>query len=118
MCRDSVKVLSRVPCGELSFCSECRVYHLEFNNIYLELRQSDFKQFKDYLINIEMDYWEDKYACAKVQRKIPIPSMQPNLVLMFKREEIKELQSLFNLENRKEIAVLSLTDIDYTLILN
>ena len=118
MCRDSVKVLSRVPSGELSFCSECQVFHLEFNNIYLELKQSDFKQFRDYIINIEMDYWEDKYACAKVQRKIPIPSMQPNLVLMFKREEIKELQSLFNLENRKEINVLNLTDIDYTLILN
>lgn len=118
MCRDSIKILSRVPSGELSFCSECRVFHLEFNNIYLELKQSDFKQFKDFIINIEIDYWENKYACSKVQRKIPIPSMQPNLVLMFKREEIKELQSLFNLENRAEISVLNLGDIDYTFILN
>ncbi|MWW24327.1 DUF6686 family protein [Algibacter lectus] len=118
MCRDSVKVLSKVPSGELSFCSECHVFHLEFNNIYLEFQQSEFKQFKDYIINIEIDYWEHKYACAKVQRKIPIPSMQPNLVLMFNREEIKELQSLFNLENRKDISLLSLQDINYTLIIN
>jgi len=118
MCRDSVKVLSRVPSGELSFCSECRVYHLEFNNIYLELKQVDFKQFKDFILNIEIDYWENKYACSKVLRKIPIPSTQPNLVLMFKREEIRELQALFNFENRVEISVLNLADIDYTLILN
>lgn len=118
MCRDSIKILSKVSSGELSFCIECRVFHLEFNNIYLELKQSDFKQFKDFILNIEIDYWENKYACSKVQRKIPIPSTQPNLVLMFKREEIRELQALFNLENRKDIRILKLEDIDYTLILN
>lgn len=118
MC-DRIKILSKVKSGELSICSQCKIYHLEFNNIYLEFNQSQFQQFKTYVLDIEMDYWEHKYASAKVKRKIPIPSMQDNLVLMFKREEIKELQTLlfYNVYNGFN-NYLNIHDIDYTLILN
>ncbi|MDO6760473.1 hypothetical protein Q4566_09715 [Tamlana sp. 2_MG-2023] len=119
MCREHIKVLSKVKSGELSLCKECKVYHLEFNNIYLELTQVEFDKFKDYVENIEIDYWEHKYACAKVRRKIPIPSMQPNLVLMFKRQEINELKALVNPVNTDVFGTsLYISDIDYTLILN
>lgn len=119
MCREHIQVLSKVKSGELSFCTQCGVYHLEFNNIYLEFNEGEFQQFKDYVEDIEVDYWEHRYACAKVKRKIPIPSMQSNLVLMFKRQEINELKVLFNF-NYPEVLekALYVSDIDYTLILN
>lgn len=118
MC-DTLKTISRVKSGELSICYQCETYHLEFNNIYLEFTRKEFEQFKTYILEINIDYWECKYANAKIKRKIPIPSVQPNLVLMFKRQEINELIILLN-NVRKDIFKmnLSLNDIDYTLILN
>ncbi len=118
MC-NNIKTISKVKSGELSICAQCHIYHLEFNNIYLEFNQKEFEQFKAYILDIKMDYWEHKYACAKVKRKIPIPSMQENLVLMFRRQEILELQALLT-HISKDIFLRSLKtkDIDYTLILN
>ncbi len=119
MCNSNVKILSKVKSGELSLCTSCKIYHLEFNNIYLEFGKKEFRQFKNYILDIEIDYWEDRYASAKIKRKIPIPSMQPNLVLMFKRQEIKELQRLLSQINKNIYDVyLNINDIDYKFISN
>ncbi|WP_055444253.1 DUF6686 family protein [Lacinutrix himadriensis] len=117
MC-SNIKTISKVTSGELSICTKCNVYHLEFNNIYFEFSEAQYKQFKKYLFAIDSEYWENKYGDAKVKRKIPVPSLQSNLVLMFNRQEIKELKSLFS--NKKQIynKYLNVDDIDYTLILN
>ena len=114
-----IKTLSKGKSGELSLCCQCRVYHLEFNNIYLEFDEKEFEKFKTFILEIEMDYWEYKYASARMIRKIPIPSIQQNLVLMFNRQEIIELKSLFlNISNDVFLTFLDTKDIDYTLILN
>lgn len=66
-----------------------------------------------------MDYWECKYASTKIKRKIPIPAMQQNLVLIFKREEIRELQMLFTTTVKDVFnSFIGVTDIDYKFILN
>jgi len=118
MCK-YLKTLSKVKSGKLSICCQCQLYHLEFNNIYLELNKNEFEHFKTYVLNIDMDYWEQKYAHLITKRKIPIPSIQQNLVLMFNREEIKELKTLliYNRYNAFE-DFINTPDIDYTLILN
>ncbi|MEP1487415.1 MAG: DUF6686 family protein [Algibacter sp.] len=119
MCDNNIKILSKVKSGELSVCKACKIYHLEFNNIYLEFNRREFEQFKDYILDLEMDYWEHKYARVKMKRKIPIPSMQPNLVLMFRRQEIKELQKLLTQINENTFnTYLEVNDIDYKFILN
>lgn len=117
MCHN-IKTISKVKSGELSICENCNVYHLEFNNIYFEFTTKQFKQFKDYLDTIEIGFWERKYTCSKMKRKIPIPSLQRNLVLMFNRQEICELICLFSLGNNSYTKLLQLSEIDYTLIVN
>ncbi|MEC3906161.1 DUF6686 family protein [Tamlana sp. 2201CG12-4] len=118
MCHN-VKTLSKVKCGELSLCCQCSIYHLEFNNIYLEFNSNAFEQFKTYVLDIDMDYWECKYASSRIKRKIPIPSMQQNLVLVFIREEIRELQRLLSTSVTEVFNLyLNSNDIDYKLILN
>lgn len=117
MCTN-IKTISKVTSGELSICTNCNVYHLEFNNIYFEFSEAQYKQFKKYLLAIEEVYWENKYVDAKVKRKIPIPSLQSNLVLMFNRQEIKELKSLFCNKEHVYSKYINVDDIDYTLILN
>ena len=69
-------------------------------------------------MTIEEDYWEDLYANASVKRKIPIPSVQENLVLMFNREEILQLRLLFCKRGCVYQNYISLKDIDYKIFLN
>lgn len=118
MCVNKVNIISKVKSGQLSFCSACGIYHLEFNNIYLEFNQEEFDHFKMYIIGIEVEYWEHKYNCTKMKRKIPIPTVQDKLLLVFNSFEIKELQLLFSGNNFKLVNTINLCDIDYTLILN
>lgn len=117
MC-NNIRAISKVSSGELSICENCNIYHLEFNNIYFEFTVSQYKQFKKYLLSIESDYWEHKYAHTNVKRKIPIPSLQSNLVLMFNRQEINELKFLFC--NKEDVfnTYLNVDDIDSMMILN
>lgn len=116
MCHN-LEILSIVKSGELSFCKECHIYHLEFNNIYFEFTVQQFEYFRAYLLGIDSQFWEQKYACASFKRKIPIPSMQDNLVLMFNRQEIEELKILIRSEKGNS-PILNVDDIDYTFVLN
>lgn len=116
MCHN-LKIIAKVKNGELSLCKECNIYHLEFNNIYFEFNIQQFKYFKTYLLGIDSQFWEQKYACASFKRKIPIPSMQDNLVLMFNRQEIEELKTLISSKQGNNI-ILNVDDIDYTFVLN
>ena len=118
MC-NSTEIISTVKSGELTKCKQCNIYHLSFNNIYLEFSFKEFERFRTYILDIDTEYWEAKYATSNIKRKIPIPSMQENLVLLFKREEIGELKLLFKrLDSQEKQHMLKMEDIDYTLILN
>ncbi len=117
MCHN-IKRLAKTKNGELSRCPGCKVFHLEFNNIYLEFNSKEFEKFKSYVNTIEITYWEDKYACVHFRRKIPIPTQQENLVLMFNRQEITELKLLLNPRENGQIPFLRISDIDYNLIIN
>lgn len=117
MCH-SLKKLSKANGGELLMCETCNVYHLEFNNVYFEFKEEQFEFFKAYLLSVDCEYWECKYAYTSFKRKIPIPSMQDNLVLMFNRQEIEELKSLLRFQNSSSMELLNIDDIDYRLILN
>lgn len=116
MCH-SLKIISKVKSGELSLCKDCNIYHLEFNNIYFEFNVQQFNFFKAYLIEIDSQFWEKKYACSNFKRKIPIPSMQDNLILMFNRQEIEELKTLISGKKGSD-CILNVDDIDYAFVLN
>ncbi len=118
MCH-KIKILSKVKSGTLSLCKQCAIYHLEFNNIYFEFSIKELQHFKEYMLTIDLEYWEEKYSCNMIKRKIPIPSTQQNLVLMFNRQEMSELKSLLFFNQKKDtLPMLDIYDIDYTLILN
>ncbi|MGB1312111.1 MAG: DUF6686 family protein [Bizionia paragorgiae] len=115
MCH-SLKILSKGKSGSLSVCQDCDIYYLEFNNLYFEFNNEQFKQFRCFLLKVDSTYWETKYANADINRKIPIPSEQENLVLMFNRFEIEELKDL--ILNKKSSRFLTVDDIDYRFFLN
>ncbi|WP_299101506.1 DUF6686 family protein [uncultured Winogradskyella sp.] len=120
MCQN-IKVLSKVNGGELLFCKDCKLYHLAFNNLFFAINEDELERLKHYMNNIDPEYWEQKYNSCSVRRKIPLPSTQENLVIMFSRQELTEIRTLLNYKMYKEnnsIEFLNVDDIDYNLILN
>ena len=118
MCK-RIQSINKTSQGELNFCKNCVQFHLEFNNIYFEFTPAEYTVFRNYVLFIEAEYWEQKYANANVKRKIPVPTKQDNLVLMFNRQEIKERKALVSTQNNSVFnTFLNVDDIDYTCIVN
>ncbi|MFD2568842.1 DUF6686 family protein [Pseudotenacibaculum haliotis] len=117
MC-SKIKTIAKVKSGELSLCTNCNHYHLMFNNIFFEFSRKELKQFRDYVFNINLEYWESNYPCPVIKKNIPIPSLQKNLILIFNRKEIEELKKLLSFKSYHKFQEIELDDIDYTLILN
>ncbi|WP_422107904.1 DUF6686 family protein [Winogradskyella sp.] len=116
-----MKLLSKVKSGDLWYCKNCQSFHLVFNNLFLALNRGELKRLKSYIDGLEIDYWEHKYACSDLCRKIPLPTTQDNLVVMFNRQEVIELRHLLSFLNKnheKKGLYLNVDDIDYNLILN
>ncbi len=89
-----------------------------FNNLYFELSKPELEHLKNYLSDIDLDYWHCYYDCPKFSRNIPIPTLQQNLILLFTRKEIHELTHLVSIKNKFNYSNISLDDIDYKLVLN
>ncbi|MFT5252812.1 MAG: hypothetical protein ACI825_000492 [Planctomycetota bacterium] len=117
MC-NQVKTISKNCNGQLTFCEDCKVYKLIFNNIFLEFKEKELKSFKSYVATIEIEYWETKYDGIVMKRKIPIGTMQNNLSMVFNKQEIASLKSLLSIAEKKTNLMLSVLDIDYTTFLN
>ncbi|MFT5892447.1 MAG: hypothetical protein ACI9Y7_002557 [Dokdonia sp.] len=117
MCH-KVKTIAKNCDGQLSFCTSCKVYHLTFNNLYIEFTPRELHAFRHYVSGIEVEYWEMKYERMVMKRKIPIQTMQQNLSMMFNKQELVSLKELIMQKTQKPFQNLSLLDIDYTFFLN
>ncbi|TYA71469.1 DUF6686 family protein [Seonamhaeicola marinus] len=104
--------------GQLTYCSSYGVYHLTFNNIYLEFTEKDIIRFKEYIIELEADYWQIPYDRVVMNRKIPIRTLQQNLSLIFSKQELNSLKSLVMQSTKRPFEDLSVFEIDYLFYLN
>ncbi|MFT4848139.1 MAG: hypothetical protein ACI83B_000665 [Sediminicola sp.] len=117
MCHQ-IKTIAKNCNGELTYCENCKVYHLTFNNLYIELTSQNMTSFQKFVNSIEVDYWEMKYEGMPMKRKIPIQTLQQNLSMMFNRQELQSLKDLIFQNTKMADKNLSLLDIDYMLFLN
>jgi hypothetical protein len=117
MCQ-KYKIISTVKSGELSVCNGCKNYNLVFNNILFQFDKKQLLQFKEYISNLDTEYWLEHYFCTTQKRKIPVSTFHQNLILIFDIYEFEELKVLLGINKKVKKEVLSAKDIDYTLILN
>jgi len=117
MCQN-YRVIARVKNGELSVCKDCKNYNLVLNNIYFQFDKNQLLKFREYVLNIDTEYWLDHNSETTKKRKIPIPTAHQNLILIFNVYELEALKVLLGISTKVEKAVLTASDIDYNLILN
>jgi hypothetical protein len=117
MCQKS-KIISSVKNGELSICEGCNNYSLTFNNLIFQFDKRQLIEFREYVYQIDIDYWLSYSSCTTQRRKIPIQTFHENLVLVFDFFEITELKKLLGIYELDKNDILAPEDIDYSLILN
>ena len=110
--------ISKNVLGSLTFCPKCKVFQLNFNNLFFELSAKDLNRLRDFLNNTDVDYWEEQENAPVWKRKIPVPTQQENLILLFNKQEFALFKQLLSNTSRDRDYPLSILDIDYTLILN
>ncbi|OAD46186.1 hypothetical protein LPB303_04445 [Polaribacter atrinae] len=99
-------------------CKDCNNYNLVFNNIFFQFDKEQLNKFKEYVAEIDINYWLDYSASTTQRRKIPVPTFHQNLVLVFDSYEIEELKILLGISKGNKNKMIATADIDYTLILN
>lgn len=110
------KILNRTSNGFLLFCPKNDMYQLTFNNVTFNLNSYEMLSFQSYLVKINVDFWEKEYENSIYEKKIPIPTLQSNLIILLNRKELNEL--LFLLDYEKYKPLLKSVEIDYKLIFN
>ncbi|WP_430906779.1 DUF6686 family protein [Maribacter sp. 2-571] len=117
MCHE-LSTLSKNNDGALLYCEACNIYHLIFNNIYLEFTKAEMRAFQRFVTTIDIEQWETCCNRVMFKRKIPIQSMQQNLALIFNRRELLSLKDLIFQRTRKPESTIPLIEIDYQSCLN
>ncbi len=118
MCEKLIKIKQN-ECGELHYCPAHQLYHLMFNNFHLMLDEEQYELLKTHVSEIEIEFWLDKFSDTLVKRKIPIPTHQENLILVFDIHEFIQLKSLFfNHQIHEDLLYLSRDQIEYQNIFN
>lgn len=72
--------------------------------------------FISFLDKIDTSYWEKEYENSIYEKKIPIPTLQSNFIILLNRNELDELRILLDFKTKKQL--LKSEEINYKMIYN
>ena len=112
----NLKIVNRTSNGILLYCRHRNMYQLLFNNLTFDLSSIEMTSFSNYLDQIDIDYWEREYQHSIYEKKIPIPTLQTNFIILLNRKELEELRHLVDCIN--EYKILKPFEINYMMVSN
>lgn len=112
----TLKILNKTTNGILMFCIKNKTYNLSFNNLTFNFDNKELYSFIAFIEDVDCDYWEKEYENSIYDKKIPIPTLQSNFIILLDRKEVEELRILLDFE--KQELYLKYHQISYKLILN
>jgi len=95
------KIVSRTQNGIL-VKTNCGIYQLSYKNLNFNLTKTEFDSFLNYLIKIDCNYWEKEYENSIYEKKIPIPTLQSNFMILLDKTELFELVTLMKVSTEEE----------------
>lgn len=110
------KYLTKTANGSLVFCSKSNTYQLCFKNLNFDLTKIELESLVKYLKNIDCNYWEQEYKNSIYEKKIPIPTLQTNFMILLDRMEVYEILNLLDINEKK--GFVKFDDIKYPINLN
>jgi hypothetical protein len=110
------KIINRTSNGFLLFCPKRNLYNVSFNNLTFNFDPSEMFSFISFLDKIDTSYWEKEYENSIYEKKIPIPTLQSNFIILLNRNELDELRILLDFKAQKQL--LKSEEINYKIIYN
>ena len=96
------KIINRTSNGFLLFCPKKNLYNVSFNNLTFNFDPSEMFSFISFLDKIDTSYWEKEYENSIYNKKIPIPTLQKNFIILIDRYELFELLSLLDFDTKNK----------------
>ena len=110
------RIIQKTTNGLLLFCPKGDCFQLSFNNLLFNLNSYELNGFINFIEKIDFNYWENEYENSVYRKKIPIPTMQSNLMILLDYNELLELKILLKIF--KENHILNSNEINYTMSVN
>lgn len=111
MCKH-LQILNRSKNGLLIFCKHNYMYQLLFNNLNFNFTQEEFESFQRYMYTLEVEYWEQEFKYSIYNKRIPIPTIQSNLLILLNKAEVLELKRLIEMHQSGH-ELIKASDINY-----
>lgn len=112
----SIKIINKTANGILMFCPRNKTFNLSFNNLTFNFSHKELYDFIAFIENIDGDYWEKEYRNSIYSKKIPIPTLQSNFIILIDRNDLEELLALLYFDKKEPY--LKHSQISYNLIFN
>lgn len=112
----SIKIINKTANGILMFCPKSKTFNLSFSNLTFNFSHKELYDFISFIENIDCEYWETEYRNSIYSKKIPIPTLQSNFIILIDRNDLEELLTLLYFEKREQF--LKHHQIGYNLIFN
>ncbi|GGG49795.1 hypothetical protein GCM10011414_19490 [Croceivirga lutea] len=105
------KVLKTSKNGLLTYCAASKLFQLVFNNLCFELYEWELKAFKEYLFEVDINYWEEQLSNSRNPRKIPLSVGAKHFIILLNQQELLELKTLLTTKNK--VRLLKPTELVY-----
>ncbi len=89
-------VLNISTYGQLMYCTTCKLYHLEFKNLFFDFSSEDLTIFKNYILSIQGEYYNHINHHTVNRRKIILPTRLKGFKFCFTLEELNDLKKLLD----------------------
>ncbi|HHU26124.1 MAG TPA: hypothetical protein GXZ56_05850 [Bacteroidales bacterium] len=105
---EKMHIINQTQYGIVFKCSVCNKIHIEFNNFNLNLSESEYNRFVEYIHELDGDYWEESNKKSMYRRKIRIPIAPTRTCLMLHADELPALRQLLvlpGLDSRVKVLI-------------
>lgn len=89
-----MEIISRTGNGVITYCEQCKVYHVEFGNLFFRFAEEGFDYFRNYIASLNGKASEKANKHMTSNRKIFIRLPTENIYFCVYQSELEELKSL------------------------
>ncbi|MCS2958516.1 hypothetical protein NXX53_18735 [Bacteroides salyersiae] len=98
-----MELINKTRSGMISYCDHCKVYHLEFGNLFFRFTEDGFLHFRNYVVGINGTEAARMNHGLMSNRKIFLRLSSENVYFCLTNAELQELKTLVLLQTDEEV---------------
>ncbi len=95
-----MEIINQTLHGRIIKCKNCKVIHIEFNNLNFNFKREEYDFFKKAILGIDGEKWERVNENCIYRRKIMVPIGHKSFNILLNSEELQELKQLITGANK------------------